>query len=128
MLLKEHHDRDPVVQQSIHEHVSFIKLQEGYPLFFHHTNDSKHNTVEPVPGANPINILDIYESLSLVTRVAAVITNMCAELNEVHRPDSGFITAALELKAMEFLLVEMRGVAQELEGDRIGSGRDIDLI
>ena len=26
MLMKEHHERDPLVKQSIHEHVSFIKL------------------------------------------------------------------------------------------------------
>jgi len=26
MLLKDHNERDPLVKQSIHEHVSFIKL------------------------------------------------------------------------------------------------------
>ena len=34
MLMKEHHERDPIVKTSIHEHVSFIKVQEGYPIFF----------------------------------------------------------------------------------------------
>ena len=34
MLLKDHTDRDPIVKQSIHENTSFIKVQEGYPIFF----------------------------------------------------------------------------------------------
>lgn len=45
MLMKEHHERDPLVKSSIHENSSFIKLQEGYPLFFRETNDSLTNTV-----------------------------------------------------------------------------------
>lgn len=39
MLLKQHNERDPLVKQSIHEHVSFIKLQEGYPIFMSQTED-----------------------------------------------------------------------------------------
>jgi hypothetical protein len=31
MLMKEHHERDPLVKQSLHENASFIKIQEGYP-------------------------------------------------------------------------------------------------
>ena len=31
MMLKEHHERDPLVKQTISESNSFIKLQEGYP-------------------------------------------------------------------------------------------------
>lgn len=35
MLMKEHHERDPVIRQAIHENVSFIKIQEGYPQFIY---------------------------------------------------------------------------------------------
>ena len=35
MLMKDHHERDPSVRQAIHEHVSFIKIQEGYPQFLY---------------------------------------------------------------------------------------------
>ena len=35
MLMKDHHERDPLVRQAIHEHVSFIKIQEGYPQFIY---------------------------------------------------------------------------------------------
>lgn len=35
MLMKDHHERDPTVRQAIHEHVSFIKIQEGYPQFLY---------------------------------------------------------------------------------------------
>ena len=37
MLMKEHHERDPLVKTSLHEHVSFIKIQEGYPIFVYDT-------------------------------------------------------------------------------------------
>ena len=37
MLMKQHHERDPVVKTSLHEHVSFIKIQEGYPIFIYDT-------------------------------------------------------------------------------------------
>ena len=37
MLMKEHHERDPLVKTAIHEHVSFIKIQEGYPIFLYDT-------------------------------------------------------------------------------------------
>lgn len=43
MLLKDHHERDPLVKTSVHEHVSFIKLQEGYPIFFSDTEITKNN-------------------------------------------------------------------------------------
>jgi hypothetical protein len=45
MLLKEHHERDPLVKQSICENVAFTKVQEGYPLFYPVTELKKHNTV-----------------------------------------------------------------------------------
>ena len=35
MLMKDHHERDPLVNTTIHEHVSFIKIQEGYPQFIY---------------------------------------------------------------------------------------------
>lgn len=58
-----------------------------------------------------------------------MIANLSLELKETHRPDNGFISAAMDLKAMEFLLAEMKGVIEEvLRGDRVGSSKDIDSI
>ena len=31
LLLKDHHERDHLVRQSLHENVAFIKTSEGYP-------------------------------------------------------------------------------------------------
>ena len=45
MLLKDHTDRDPLVKQSIHENTSFIKVQEGYPIFFVDTEITQSNLV-----------------------------------------------------------------------------------
>jgi len=44
-----------------------------------------------------INMLDIYESLASVTKVAAVISNATRELFETHRPDNGLMSAAMDL-------------------------------
>lgn len=85
--------------------------------------------VTPVPNGQQINILDLYESLSSVSKIAAIMHHTCSELRETHRPDNGFIAATMDLKAMEFLLAELKGViAEQLNGDRIGSSRDIDSI
>ena len=39
MLMKSVNERDPITKTSIHENVSFIKLQEGYPIFFNETEE-----------------------------------------------------------------------------------------
>jgi hypothetical protein len=128
MLLKQHNERDPLVKQSIHEHVSFIKLQEGYPVFFQETEDQKHTKVRIVPGANEINLLEIYESLSQVTMLAASTHHAISELNEVHKPDNGLTSSSMDLVTLEFLLAEMRAVCIEQGGDQLMQPRDLDQI
>ena len=32
-IMKDHHERDPLVKQSLHEHVNFIRNSEGYPYY-----------------------------------------------------------------------------------------------
>jgi hypothetical protein len=44
-----------------------------------------------VPGGHEIGILDLYESLSQVTKIAAVFEQTNTELKEAHRPDNGFM-------------------------------------
>lgn len=65
-------------------------------------------------------MLDIYESLSSVTKVAAVIFNATKELQETHRPDNGLMSAAMDLITLQFLLAEFKAVRAEIRGDRIG--------
>jgi hypothetical protein len=84
--------------------------------------------VQTVPGGQEIGILDLYESLSQVPKIAAVFEQKNTELKEVHRPDNGFMQASLELKAMEFLLAEMLGVRDELRGNHVGSSKGLDKI
>lgn len=93
MLLKDHNERDPMVKQSIHEHVSFIKLQEGYPIFFTDTEISKNNKVKVVPGSESIGMLEIYESLSMITKVMAACHHSMDEVHEVHQPDNGLVSS-----------------------------------
>jgi len=48
----------------LHEHVSFIKLQEGYPVFLTETEVSRNEKICLVPKGQQIGILEMYESLS----------------------------------------------------------------
>ena len=45
MLMKDYKERDPLVKQSIHEHVSFIKIEEGYPTFMYDMSSKQNNTL-----------------------------------------------------------------------------------
>lgn len=48
ILLKDHHERDPLVRQSLHENVAFIKTSEGYPRFIY-ANAIKENCIKFTP-------------------------------------------------------------------------------
>lgn len=128
MLMKEHHERDPVVRQTLHEHTSFIKVQEGYPMFIYDTAVKKQNKVRIVEQGKEIGILDFYESLSYITKIAAVCHHSIKEIFEVHRPDNGLISAAMELQVLKYLLAELRAVKGEERGEMISQNRDLDLI
>ena len=98
MLMKQHHERDPVVKTSLHEHVSFIKIQEGYPIFVYDTAIKAQNKVTLSPeSVREIGILDFYESLSNLPKVISAIQSCQAELHLVHRPDNGYMSAALDV-------------------------------
>lgn len=130
MLMKQHHERDTVVKTSLHEHVSFIKIQEGYPIFIYDTAVKAQNKVRlNEDGGREIGILDFYESLAFIPKIVSAIQNCCHEMQSVHKPDNGFMSAALDVVTMQFLLAELKALrAEEIGGDRINSARDLKLI
>jgi hypothetical protein len=78
MLMKQHHERDPVVKTSLHEHVSFIRIQEGYPIFIYETAVKSQNKVRLTPeSTRDVGILDFYESLANLPKIVAAIRNCC---------------------------------------------------
>ena len=68
--------------------------------------------------------MEIFESLSQVTKVAAVINNAFTEIQDAHNPDNGLVASTYDLVTAEFLLAELRAVKAECRGDRIVSSRD----
>ena len=59
----------------------------------------------------------------------SAIQNCASELHEVHKPDNGFMSSAIDVVTFQFLLAELKGVrSEEVEGDRITSARDLDLL
>ena len=104
MLMKQHHERDPVVKTSLHEHVSFIKIQEGYPIFIYDTAVRANNKVSVNPeSTRNIGILDFYESLANLPKIVSSIQNCQAELRGVHKPDNGYMSSALDVVTLQFL-------------------------
>lgn len=130
MLMKQHHERDTVVKTSLHEHVSFIKIQEGYPIFIYDTAVKAQNKVRiNEDGGREIGILDFYESLAYLPKIVSAIQNCCQELQTVHKPDNGFMSSALDVVTLQFLHAELKALrAEELGGDRVNSARDLSLI
>ena len=128
MLMKEHHERDPLVKTSIHEHVSFIKIQEGYPAFVYDTAVKKQNKVKMTAEGRPIGILDFYESLSILPQIVAVMQHACQELQDAHRPDNGFMEAAMDVVTFQFILAELKGVRAEERGDQVSQSKVLDII
>ena len=91
MLMKQHHERDQVISTTIHEHVSFIKIHEGYPQFIYKT-DKVQNLIKFTPKSEEIGILDFYESLTVMPKVITALGLAFKELNDVHMPDNGLLT------------------------------------
>ena len=62
------------MKTSLHEHVSFIKIQEGYPVFIYNTAVKAQNKVSLGPeSSRQIGILDFYESLANLPKVISAI-------------------------------------------------------
>jgi hypothetical protein len=57
-----------------------------------------------VPDGASIGILQLYESLSQVIRVAAASHHTLKELKDTHQPDNGLVSAMQDLVATELLL------------------------
>lgn len=126
MLMKEHHERDPLVRTSIHEHVSFIKIQEGYPQFLYKTNVLQ-NLIKFNQDSETIGLLDFYESFHVVPRVISAMQLAFTELNEVHRPDNGLMTSALELFVIKELKSQFR-LSLDNNGAKDSRPRGIEYI
>jgi len=60
------------------------------------------------PSSESIGVLDFYESLHAVPRIVSSIHQAVSELNEVHKPDNGLMTAALELCTMRTLRQQLK--------------------
>lgn len=108
--------------------MSFIKLQEGYPVFYSPTEVRKENMVQVAPGCNKIGILEIYESLTSVVKVSAACYHAVKEILDCHEPDNGLVASMYELVTLEFMLAELKAVKSEQNGAQIVCSRDLDVI
>jgi hypothetical protein len=102
MLMKDHHERDPLVRQAIHEHVSFIKVQEGYPQFIYGSVKAQ-NQMRFTQNSEKIGIFDFYESLHSMPKIISSMMNVFNELLDIHKPDNGLLESSLELSSIKFL-------------------------
>ena len=85
------------------------------------------------PESEKIGILDFYESLCAVPKVLAAIAETTRQMNEVHRPDNGFMSSCLELATVKFLISDLKTMQGEQDGslqraDGIRLIEDDDLV
>lgn len=59
-----------------------------------------------------IGILDFYESLQIITKIAAVVKICNKELSDVHRPDNGLLSTCLEISTLKYILAELKLVKE----------------
>lgn len=104
-----HHERDHLVRQSIHEHTGFIKNCEGYPQYIF-DNAQIENKFRFTQQSEEIGILDFYESLSCVSKVIAAVQRSFLDTIEAHRPDNGLLTTLLERSMLHYLSAELEVV------------------
>lgn len=114
-MMEQHHERDQLVRQSIHEQVAFIKMNEGYPLLFAN-NATQKTSFRFCDISDTVGVLDFYESLSIMPKVIASIERAVREIQEVHRPDNGLQASALEYAALQVLLADFKVVKEGENG------------
>ena len=126
MLMRDYKERDPMVKQSIHEHVSFIKIEEGYPIFIYDMASKLNNTFKISKDSERIGILDFYESLQIISKIAAVIRGTCKEFNDIHKPDNGLLSTCLEVSTLRYILGELKLIKEK--GKSINVNNSINYI
>jgi hypothetical protein len=57
----------------------------------------KQNKIRITKESKEIGILDFYDGLSNINKVVAACQTACNELQDVHKPDNGFIAATTDL-------------------------------
>ena len=78
--------------------------------------------------SKPIGILDFYESLSLLPKIVSAMQSSCRELRDVHKPDNGFMEAAMDVVTFKFILSELKGVRAEERGEQVIQSKVLDVI
>ena len=88
-------------------------------MFLYDTAVKKQNKIKLTKESKEIGMLDFYDGLTNVVKIVAACQHACTELQDVHKPDNGFISAATDLITLQFLLAELRAVRAEQNGDQI---------
>ncbi len=76
-------------------------------------SSKQNNTIAFTKGSERIGILDFYDSMGIIIKVIAAMRGAFNEINELHRPDNGLTTSALELCTYKFILSELKMVKGE---------------
>lgn len=60
----------------------------------------QNNTLVYTRRSDRIGMLDFYESLTVIVKVAAALKLAFNEIYEIHRPDNGLTSSCLELATL----------------------------
>jgi len=70
----------------------------------------QNNTLLFTRASERIGMLDFYESLTALVKVAAAIGTAYSEIHEVHRPDNGLTASCLELATLQHIQGELKAL------------------
>ena len=68
----------------------------------------QNNTIKLTKDSDRIGIMDFYDSLTILVKIAAAMNASFKELNELHRPDNGLLTTCLEISTLRHILGELK--------------------
>lgn len=75
-----------------------------------------------------MGILDFYESLSVLPKLVSAMQGASQELLNVHKPDNGFMEAAMDVVTYRFILSELKVVRAEERGEVGAQSKVLDVL
>lgn len=72
-----------------------------------------NNTIVYTNQSERIGILDFYESLTILVKIVAAMNGAIKELYDVHRPENGLTSSAIELSTLKFIHAELKIIKGE---------------
>jgi len=110
-LFKKNREKEPIVIDALRQQSRFIKIEEGYPHFIEKDG-----------------VLNFYESVGCITRVYSLIETIYQECIEIHKPENGQASCALNTAVIIFSKTKLKLVKTRMNDESVISAEEKTLI